>query len=569
MIPANLKLAAALDEMGRLLFLSGAQRFRVRAYHQAARSVADAEVDVIAETRSRGSVPEGLRGVGPRLSGLISRYAMDGDLPGLEDLQREIPSSLLELLRVPRLSVRRIRILHEQLGIRNLDELRRAAQEHRLAPVRGIGPRVEEEVLHALSSQERRMPFRRADLDRSVDSARRFLRSLRGVRDVIPVGALRRCCDLVPALDFLLVLDEGRALSDLLDPLRHWGRLERQSESRLWLSIDDQLPVHLSACTEDLRAAALLIETGSAAHLKELQERAKARGRPWDSISGKKQEASIYRALGLQTIPPELREGRGEVEAASAGMLPRLVRVEDLKGDLHSHTAATDGRDSLEAMAEAAQARGLSYLAITDHTQSLSITNGQNEPRLRAQMKSIERLNGKFRGFQLLKSAEVDILEDGSLDLPDAVLRDLDLTVCSIHSRFQLPPGQQTDRVLRAMEHPAFRILGHPTGRLLLRRQGHPVDLDRILKAARDLDCILELNAQPDRLDLDDQACRRARESRVLIAISSDAHSIHELDFLRRGVEQARRGWIEAKDVLNSRTLPELLPILRRRTGGT
>ena len=569
MIPANLKLASALDEMGRLLFLSGAQRFRVRAYHQAARSIAEADIDVVAETRSRGRTPSGLRGVGPRISSLIYRYAEDGDLPGLEELQRDIPSGLLELLRVPRLGVRRIRILHEQLGIRNLDDLRRAAEDHRLAPLKGIGQRVEDEVMHALSVHETRMPFRRADLERAVDSARRFLRSLSGVLDVVPVGALRRRCDLVPSLEFLLVLEDGAALANLVDPLRHWGRIERQSDSRLHLTIDDYLPVHLSACTEQNRAAVMLQDTGSPAHLEELKRRAEVLGRPWESFTRKKQESSIFRALGLQTIPPELREGVGEVDAAASKLLPRLVRVEDLKGDLHSHTVATDGRDTLEAMAEAAQARGLSYLAVTDHTQSLKITNGQNEARLREQMKSIERLNGKFQGFRLLKSAEVDILEDGSLDLPDAVLGDLDLTVCSIHSKFQLPPRQQTDRILRAMEHPAFRILGHPTGRLLLRRRGHPVDLDRILQAARDLGRILELNSQPDRLDLDDRACKQAREAGVRLAISSDAHSIHELDFQRWGVDQARRGWIEAKDVVNALPLPELLTFLRRRNVNT
>jgi DNA polymerase (family 10) len=276
-------------------------------------------------------------------------------------------------------------------------------------------------------------------------------------------------------------------------------------------------------------------------------------------------EAELYERLNLPFIEPELREGRGELDAAEQRRLPRLVRLEDLKGDLHSHTEATDGRDSLERMSEAAAERGFQYLAITDHTKSLRVTNGQDERRLAAQMAEIDRLNAKLRGFTLLKAAEVDILEDGTLDLSDDILRDLDLTVCSVHSRFTMDPDRQTDRVLRALEHPSFRILGHPTGRLLLRRRGHPLEIDRVIRAARDLGRILEVNGQPDRLDLDDLACRRAKEAGVLVAISSDAHGVREFDHLEGGVDQARRGWLEPGDVVNTLPLPDLL----RRLGKT
>lgn len=554
----NLALASALDRMGQLLTLAGADRFRVRAYRQAARAIAEAEVDVAAVARRAGR-PPALPGLGPRLSALVQRYAEEGELPGLEDLERDIPPGLLELLRVPRLGVKRIRLLHDQLGIDSLDDLRRAAKAGRLAPLKGVGPRVEAEVLHALAVHQARMPFRRADLAQADADAVRTLRRLDGVVDVVAVGPLRRRCELVPALDYLLVLEDGVDLSDLADDLRHWGRVEPQSGSRLTLILREDLPLRLVSCTRKSRGAALLLETGSEAHLSDLN----ARG-GLDRLPAKGSEAAIYRSLGLPLIPPDLREGTGEIEAAAAGALPRLIDVGDLRGDLHSHTDATDGRDSLETMAEAARSRGLSYLAITDHTRSLKLTNGQDETRLRAQMEAIDRYNARSRGFVLLKAAEVDILEDGSLDLPDGVLRELDLTVCSIHSRFPLPVQRQTDRVLRAMEHPSFRILGHPTGRLLLRRRGHGIDLDRVLPAAKALGRILELNAQPDRLDLDDAACRRAKEAGVLLAISSDAHGVNELDFVRWGVDQARRGWIEAADVVNTRPLPALLSLLRR-----
>lgn len=553
MSPENLKLAAALDRMGHLLHLAGADRFRVKAYARAARSIAAAGVDVVAQTRSHG-VPD-LPGIGPRMAALILRYAEDGELPGLEDLEREVPSSLLELLRVPRLNVRRIRILQEKLGVRSLEDLRKAASEHRLAGVKGLGARVETEVLEALDTHRAALPHRRADLEELVRDCAEFLGGLAGVRAVHPAGALRRRCELVPSLDFLLVVDNGVQASELALSLVGWGSMEGLGADSLRLTLEGGVTVHLTLADEKSAASALLKATGSAAHLAALGPLPKAGKKPLE-------EAGIYERLGLPYIEPELREGRGEVEAARAETLPKLIRLEDLKGDLHSHTDRTDGRNSLEEMADAALARGHTYLAVTDHTKSLKITGGQDEVRLREQIRQIDRLNGKLRGLRLLKAAEVDILVDGSLDLPDDLLRELDLTVCSVHSKFTLPVQAQTDRVLRALSHPSFRILGHPTGRLLLRRRGHPIDVDRVIQEAKALGRVLELNAQPDRLDLDDQACLRAKRAGVRIAISSDAHGVSEFDYLRWGVDQARRGWIEAKDVINTLPLPQLLKAL-------
>ena len=551
----NLELAQALDRLSLYLELDGADKFRCRAYQRAARSVGAAPYDIVERVLDVGD-PGPLPGVGPRIGALIREYAAAGSLSRLEQLQAQYPEGLLELRRVPRLNPRRIRLLHDRLGVRNLEDLRRAATEGRLATLRGLGSRVQREVLQGVDAHGAELPFRRADLLRALPGLLDHVRSWPGVRAVDVAGALRRRCDLVGSVDLLLTVDAGMALPDELPALAGGAAVLERDEHRAALRLATGLRLNLFAADERTRGSVLARCTGSPAHVEQLRRR-----RP-ELAERAATEAEFYGSQGLPFIEPELREGRGEVDAADAGALPTLVRLEDLQGDLHSHTNATDGTEPLERMAEAAEERGLRYLAVTDHTQSLKITNGQDERRLRAQMDAIDRLNGKRREITLLKGAEVDILEDGSLDLDDGVLRDLDLTVCSVHSKFTMDPRRQTERVLRAMEHPSFRILGHPTGRLLLRRVGHPLDVDRLIRAARELGRVLELNSQPDRLDLDDLASRRAKDAGVLVALSSDAHGIHELDYLRWGVDQARRGWLEPRDVLNTRALPDLLKLL-------
>jgi DNA polymerase (family 10) len=275
-------------------------------------------------------------------------------------------------------------------------------------------------------------------------------------------------------------------------------------------------------------------------------------------------ETAVYEGIGLRFVEPELREGRGEVESARSGTLPRLITQQDLRGDLHMHSIASDGAHTIEEMAEAAKARGYSYIAITDHSQSLKIARGVSERNLRQQLRDIDRLNAKLRGIVVLKSAEVDILEDGSLDYDDSLLKELDLTICSIHSIFRLDKAKQTNRILRAMDNAYFNILGHPTGRLLLRREGYGLDFDRIIRHARERGCIFEINSNPNRLDLSDEQARIVKDDGVMIAINTDAHSIAELDFISGGINQARRGWLEPHNVLNTLSLTELRQYLQR-----
>ena len=545
MSPRNLDLAASLELMGDLLELDGADRYRARAYRMAARSVGRAPFDVV-EHVLRG---ERLPGVGEGLAAKIRGYARDGELPGLDELKRKWPPTLLPLFRVARLNAKRIRALRQKLGVASVDDLRRAAEAGQLAAV--VGARVQDEVLVELGRGPE-PAYRRADLLPALVALLDQLRAWPGVRDVRVVGGLRRRRAVVGDVDVLLTVAEAFSLEEAVGRFGERAEVLGAAKDVASVRLASGLRVDLFATSPAARGTALVARTGSKAHVAALGELPRAES-----------EMDVYAALGLDYVEPELREGRGEVEAARRHALPRLVAREDLKGDLHSHTDATDGRDTLERMAEAAAERGLRYLAVTDHTKSLKLTNGQDERRLRTQMEAIDRLNGKLRGLRLLTGAEVDILEDGSLDLPDDLLRDLDVTICSVHSKFTLPPEKQTERVLRAMEHPSFRILGHPTGRLLLRRKGHPLDVDRLIARAKELGRVFELNSQPDRLDLDEIACRRAKEVGVRVAINSDAHGVGELDFLRFGVDQARRGWLEPGDVVNTLDLPELLRLFK------
>jgi DNA polymerase (family 10) len=330
--------------------------------------------------------------------------------------------------------------------------------------------------------------------------------------------------------------------------------------------------VDLRRVDEESYGAALQYFTGSKAHNIAIRRLGQERGlkineygvfKGEERITGETEEA-VYRAVGLPYIPPELREDRGEIEAARAGRLPHLVELHDLKGDLHAHTKATDGHNTVKDMALAAKARGFEYLAITEHSRRLTVAHGLDPQRLLKQIDEIDRLNSELKGITVLKGIEVDILEDGSLDLPDSVLERLDLVIGAVHSKFDLPRAKQTERILRAMDHPHFTILAHPTGRLLEQREPYDVDMLRIIRKAKSRGCYLELNAHPERLDLLDTQCQMAKEEGVLISINSDAHSTLDLDNLCFGVGQARRGWLEKKDVLNTRTLTALRALLRR-----
>jgi DNA polymerase (family X) len=379
-----------------------------------------------------------------------------------------------------------------------------------------------------------------------------------GIVRVSPTGSFRRKKDTVGDLSFLIA---GSTAQRVFERFSQFGAVqswEKRTKTEAVFHLTAGINVVLHWTIAKSWGACLVQTTGSAAHLHELNSLTSPRTEKTND------ESRFYGARGLKYVEPELREGRGEVEAARKDRLPSLVELADLQGDLHMHTVASDGANSIEEMAEAAQAKGYRYIAITDHSQSLKITNGLTEKRLREHIQAIEKVNARLKDFVVLKSAEVDILEDGALDYSEGILQELDFTICSIHSRFARNKEQQTERILRAMDHPYFNILGHATGRLLLARQGYELDMERIMRHAKDRGCCFEINSSPNRLDLSDENAKRAKELGIKIAVNTDAHSIHELDFISAGINQARRGWLEPRDVLNTFPVSKLLKLLRR-----
>jgi DNA polymerase (family 10) len=573
----NADIAAVFGEIADLLEVQGANPFRIRAYRNAARTLSELGLSVRAMLE-RGEDLDKLPGIGPDLAGKIAEVVNTGSCAQLERLRRELPRGITALLAIPGLGPKRVRTLHDELGIETLEQLRAAAHEGRIRTVHGFGEKTQQLILEAAQhqlSQNRR--FKLSVAAQVSDALLAELRALPGVKQAVAAGSLRRMRDTVGDLDLLVTISRGSPMMERFVAGSDVRRVLSQGGTRASVVLRSGLQVDLRAVAPVSFGAAWLYFTGSKAHNIALRRLAQEAGlklneyglfRDDQRIAGAT-ETSVYQALGLPYIEPELREDRGEVEAASKHRLPRLVKLADLRGDLHSHSKASDGHDTLEAMAAAARARGLQYLAVTEHSKRLALVHGLDAGRLARQIDQIDELNTRLRGIVLLKGVEVDILEDGSLDLPDAILGRLDLVVGAIHHRFDLPREQQTERLLRAMDHPHFSILAHPSGRLIDERPACDIDLPRVVRKARERGCFLELNAHPARLDMTDVACRMARDEGVLVSINSDAHSTLEFDNLRWGLGQARRGWLTAADVLNARTLDQLRPLLAATMGNT
>jgi len=571
----NSEIAELFNKMGDLLEIEGANPFRVRAYRTAARTVGEHPGSLAEMVKEGGDLSE-LPGIGKDLAGKIAEIVNTGGLSQLAEVEERISPELTTLLRLPGLGPKRVQALHRALGIRNLADLRAAAMAGKVRDVHGLGGKTEQTILREidlLAQRETRPTL--ASVEAAAESLVDALEKVEGVKEVTVAGSYRRRRETVGDLDILVTCRKDSPVMERFIGYEDAAEVVSRGGTRSTVVLRSGLQVDLRVVPQASYGAALHYFTGSKAHNVAVRTLGVKRGFKINEYGvfkgnrrvGGRTEAEVYELLGLRYIPPELREDRGEIEAARDGHLPDLVTPADIRGDLHAHTDATDGRDGLEAMARAARKRGYQYLAVTDHTRRLAMAHGLDSKRIAAQMEAIDRLNAKLSGFVLLKGAEVDILEDGSLDLPDELLKELDLTVCSVHSMFDLSGEKQTERILRAMENPYFTILGHPTGRLLGRREPCQLHMERIIAAARDRGCFLEVNAQPDRLDLTDIHCRAAMEHGVKVAVSTDAHSAAELDLMRFGVGQARRGWLEANDVINTRGLEEVRKLLREARG--
>jgi DNA polymerase (family 10) len=567
----NAEIADQFEQVADLLELEGANPFRVRAYRNAA-SLIRGHARSFADLVEEGADLAALRGIGADLAGKIRKLVCSGRLPIREQLSRRVPAPLVEMTRIPGLGPKRARALYRALKIRSLEDLARAARSGRIRELPGFGVRTEaliaERASRASTAEKR---IRLADAEPIARALVEYVRGLDGVKQVEIAGSFRRRRETVGDLDVLVTAARGAKPMSGIVRYDDVTDVEAQGSTRATLRLRSGLQVDVRVVPAAAFGAALHYFTGSKAHNIAVRRLAQARGLKVSEYGvfrdgrrvGGRTESEVFSAVDLPWIAPELREDRGEIDAARRGQLPKLLRLEDLRGDLHCHSRATDGHDTIEAMARAAAAHGYEYLSINDHSRHVTVAHGLDRRRLLAQIRSIDRLNAKLDGITVLKSIEVDILEDGTLDLPDGMLKELDFTVCAIHYGFGHGRAKQTARVLRAMDNPHFSILAHPTGRLLNARDPLQLDLERVLEGARERGRILEVNAQPDRLDLDDRACRIAKEVGVRLAVSTDAHSVADLDLMRHGVDQARRGWIEATDVVNTRPLKELRALLR------
>ncbi|MGM3276337.1 DNA polymerase/3'-5' exonuclease PolX [Ralstonia sp. 24A2] len=571
--PVNQTIATVFNEIADLLEVEEANPFRVRAYRNAAR-VVEGLTEGIDAMLARGADLTELPSIGTDLAAKMREIVETGTCAMLTRVRAEVSPSLVQLLELPGLGPKRARILQHELGIGTLDELARAATAHQIRELHGFGPQSELRLLEAVNARlERHRRYGLVVAKPCAEALTRYLLASGTVAQLVVAGSYRRGLDTVGDLDLLATTQHA---SQVIASFVRYQEVARQisaGTTRASVVLKNGMQIDLRVVRPDAFGAALVYFTGSKSHNIKLRKLAQAQGlkineygvfREKARVAGKT-EASVYRAIGLPWICPELREDQGEIEAAHQGHLPSLLEERDIKGDLHVHTSASDGTASLEAMATQARSRGLQYLAITDQSPRLAVTHGLTAERLAAQADAIDRFNAEHAGWPvLLKGVEVDILEDGSLDLPDAVLKHLDLVVGAVHSHFSLPAQKQTARLLRAIDHPHFTILAHPLGRLIGERSACNLDLQRVLKAIAQRGCYVEANAQPARLDLADHGCRLAKADGVLVSIASDAHGPADLANLSFGITQARRAWLGAADVLNTRSLEALLPMLRR-----
>ena len=569
----NAEVSRLFQEMADLLEIQGANPFRVRAYRTAARTIDEQAGPVAALARARDDGLEDLPGIGEDLAGKIREIVRTGTLRDLVALRRRVPRGLVEFTRLRGVGPKRAVALAEALGISTLAGLKRALDRGQVRTVPGFGARTEARLRQELATRQAtpaRVP--RPVAAQYGESLRGYLAELAGVQRVEIAGSFRRCKDTVGDLDLLVTARRGTAVTRRFTRFPEVAEVLAEGETSASVRLASGLQVDLRVLPAASFGAGLYYFTGSRAHNIAVRRLAQRRGlkineygvfRGSRRIAGRT-EAEVAATVGLPLIPPELREDRGEIAAARAGRLPRLVTASELRGDLQCHTTGSDGRDDLATMLRAAERLGREYVAITDHSPALRVTGGLDRAGLTRQRAAIDRLNARGGPTRLLAGIEVEILADGSLDLDDRTLAGLDLVVGAIHTRLELPAREQTRRLVRAIRHPRMQVIAHPTGRLIGERPPMHLDLEAVFRAAADCGVLLEVNAQPSRLDLDDQAVMAALAAGVGLVISSDAHSAQELRLLPWGVDQARRGWATAADIATTLPLDRFLARIAR-----
>ncbi|HEX3561198.1 MAG TPA: DNA polymerase/3'-5' exonuclease PolX, partial [Solirubrobacterales bacterium] len=572
----NAEIAAALRELGILYELDGADRFRVLAYREAARTIADSPVS-IEQLAEEGRLTE-LPNVGKTLAQKIETLIETGSIPSADKLKAKFPATLVEVTRVPGLGAKTARRIYDEVGVESLAQLKEAAEQGRLSGIRGLGPKTEENILSSLEGVTEDGIGERLLLSNVLpvaDEIRGDLLELGVANRIELAGSARRWTETCKDLDLIATSDNPAALAEALATHGLSAETRRGGDVAASVLTHSGLKVDLRIGAQETFGNLLQHFTGSAAHNVQLRERALARGLSVSEngvakVEGKKvhkfaDEAGVYELLGLPYIEPELREGRGEIEAGEEGELPDLVTLDDIRGDLHCHTTLSDGRNSLDQMAEAARRRGYAYLAVTDHSASHGFGNDVTPRQLAKRIEEIRAWNDSApRGFRLLAGSEVNVGLDGSPDYPDELLAELDWVICSVHTSFTISEKAMTGRVIAAMEHPLVDCIGHLTGRLLLRREPYGIDIERIAEAAARTGTMLEINGNPNRRDLNEGHAKIAAEAGVRIVCNTDAHGTNTLVNMQYSVATARRAWLTAKQIANTRPWRSFAPLRKR-----
>jgi DNA polymerase (family 10) len=568
----NAEVARVLKEIGLLLEFEGKDVFKVKAYQRAVRSVSALGEDVaaLADRDDLTSIP----GIGKGLAEVIKSYLATGTVEILTELRTRVPIKIMELDAIPGVGIKTIKMVYEKLGVTDLDSLEKAANEGALSKLPGLGAKTQGQILEGI--QVARSGFGRTLLADALSIAtdlEKQLRKLSVIKQLVIAGSARRRRETIGDIDILVEATDPKKVMDTFVSLKEVSSISAHGETKSSVRLSSGIQVDLRVLPKESFGAGLQYFTGSVDHNVKLRAIAQKKGlrlNEYSLLKGEEKiagedEPGIYKALGMEMIPPELREDNGEIEAAQSRTLPVLIELKDIRGDLHSHTDKSDGKNTIEEMLNAAQVKGYEYYCVSDHTQSLTIANGMDETRLLNRIEEIDALNASgYWKMKILKGAEVDILSEGSLDITDEVLSQLDIVTVSIHSRMKDDRKKMTERVCHALENKYVHILGHPTGRLLLKRPEFEIDLEKVFESAKKNNVAMELNAHPQRLDLNPDNLRTATRMGLKIAINTDAHWTSELDHMQFGAYQGRRGWLTKEDVINTYPLKKMLSAIKK-----
>lgn len=560
--------------MANLLSIKGANQFKIRAYRNAAETLSNLTDNLFDMVNNNEDLTK-LDGIGKDLAAKIQEMVKDGKISALEDLKKEISPEVAEMLTISGLGPERVKTIYHELNVKNIAELKKAAEEKKISQLSGLGEKTEKTILEDIKKREEKGEQGRILYSRAEEIVKplvEYLKALDAIDRVTIAGSYRRRKSTIGDLDILVCGNNSERIMKYFNAYEDVSKVLSSGETRSTVILNDGIQVDLRLVKNENYGSALQYFTGSKEHSVKLRKMSQEQGlkiNEYGIFDGEKslggqEEKDMYEVLGLPYIEPELRENRGELEIDHASDLPDLIKVEDIKGDLQMHTDASDGKNTMEDMIEAAIEKGYQYIAITDHSQRVTVANGLDADGVKKQIEKIDKMNEKYDGIQILKSMEVDILKDGSLDLPEEILSKLDIRICAIHYNTNLSREDQTKRMIKAIENPYCDIIAHPTGRIILEREPYAIDLDQVMGAAKENNCILEINAQPDRLDLSDQYIKKAVDMDVKLVISTDAHSTGGLEHMKYGVYQARRGWCEAKHVVNTLDLDDLLAMINK-----